>query len=108
MGDFDYIKQNRYLCTYHIILRTMETVKISERGQVTIPYAIRARMNLKGGDTVAFVEEGEKVYVLNTALPAMQAIQQKMKGKGESVGFNTPDDVAAYIRSMREQTSNSE
>jgi AbrB family looped-hinge helix DNA binding protein len=79
----------------------METVKISARGQITIPYAIRARMNLRSGDTVAFVEEEGKVYVLNTSLPALQAIQQKMKGKGESAGFHTPDDVAAYIRSMR-------
>jgi AbrB family looped-hinge helix DNA binding protein len=81
----------------------METVKISARGQITIPYAIRARMNLKGGDTIAFVEDGGKVYVLNTALPALRAIQQKMKGKGESAGFNTPDDVTAYIRNMRKQ-----
>jgi hypothetical protein len=37
------------------------------------------------------------------SISAMQTIQQKMKGKGESVGFNTPDDVAAYIRKMRKQ-----
>ncbi|MDR3184860.1 MAG: AbrB/MazE/SpoVT family DNA-binding domain-containing protein [Prevotellaceae bacterium] len=81
----------------------METVKISARGQITIPYTIRARMNLKGGDTVAFVEDEGKVYVLNTALPALRAIQQKMKGKGESAGFHAPDDVTAYIRNMRKQ-----
>ena len=81
----------------------METVKISARGQVTIPYAIRAKMNLKSGDTVAFVEEKGKIYVLNSSLSAMQTIQQEMKGKAESAGFNTPDDVAAYIRSMRKQ-----
>jgi hypothetical protein len=38
----------------------------------------------------------------------LRAIQQKMKGKGESVGFNTPDDVAAYIRNMRKQTGSGE
>jgi AbrB family looped-hinge helix DNA binding protein len=81
----------------------METVKISARGQVTIPYAIRAKMNLKRGDTIAFVEEEGKVYVLNTSLPALQTIQQIMKGKGKRAGFNTPDDVAAYIRNMRKQ-----
>jgi AbrB family looped-hinge helix DNA binding protein len=81
----------------------METAKISARGQVTIPYAIRSKMNLKSGDTVAFVENEGKVYMLNTALPALQTIQQRMKGKGESIGFNTPDDVAAYIRNMRKQ-----
>ena len=43
----------------------MEKVKISARGQVTIPYAIRAKMNLKSGDTVAFVEEKGKIYVFN-------------------------------------------
>jgi AbrB family looped-hinge helix DNA binding protein len=81
----------------------METVKISARGQITIPYAIRAKMNLKSGDTVAFVEEDGKVYVLNTSLLALQTMQQKMRGMAESAGFNTPDDVAAYIRNMRKQ-----
>jgi AbrB family looped-hinge helix DNA binding protein len=81
----------------------METVKISARGQITIPYAIRAKMNLRRGDTVAFVEEEGSVYVLNTSLPALRTIQQTMRGKGENVGFNTPDDVVAYIRNMRKQ-----
>jgi AbrB family looped-hinge helix DNA binding protein len=82
----------------------METVKISARGQITIPYNIRAKMNLRSGDTVAFVEEEGKVYVLNTSLPALRTIQQKMKGMAESAGFHTPDDVASYIRNMRKQT----
>jgi AbrB family looped-hinge helix DNA binding protein len=82
----------------------METVKISARGQITIPYAIRTRMNLKSGDTVALLEKEGKVYVINPSLPALRTIQQKMKGKGESVGLNTPDDVTAYIRNMRKQT----
>jgi AbrB family looped-hinge helix DNA binding protein len=81
----------------------METVKISARGQITIPYAIRAKMNLKSGDTVAFVEEEGKIYVFNTSLPALRTIQQKMRGMAESAGFSTPDDVTSYIRSMRRQ-----
>ncbi|MDR1023785.1 MAG: hypothetical protein LBL94_11040 [Prevotellaceae bacterium] len=43
-----------------------------------------------------------------SAFPALQTIQQKMMGKGESVGFNTPDDVAVYIRNMRKQANSSE
>jgi AbrB family looped-hinge helix DNA binding protein len=82
----------------------METVKISARGQITIPRGIRKKMNLKSGDTVAFVEEEGKVYVLNTSSHALLTIQQQMKGKGENVGFNTPDDVAEYIRTMRKET----
>jgi AbrB family looped-hinge helix DNA binding protein len=81
----------------------METVKISARGQITIPNAIRARMNLKNGDTLAFVEQEGKIYVLNASVPAMKAMQQKMKGKARDAGFNTPDDVAAYIRNMRKE-----
>jgi hypothetical protein len=37
-------------------------------------------MNLKSGDTIAFVEEGGKVYVFNTSASALQTIQQQMKG----------------------------
>jgi AbrB family looped-hinge helix DNA binding protein len=96
-----------------IIRKTMriETVKISTRGQITIPNAVRARMNLNGGDTVALIEEDGKIYVLNTSTPslktlqhlsALKTIQQQMEGEAEKAGFNTPDDVAAYIRNMRQ------
>jgi AbrB family looped-hinge helix DNA binding protein len=90
----------------------METVKISARGQITIPYAIRKKMNLKGGDTVAFVEKEDKIY-LETTQPQMKsretiqrqmrglkAIQHQMQGKAKNAGFNTVDDVTAYIEQI--------
>jgi AbrB family looped-hinge helix DNA binding protein len=88
----------------------METVKISARGQITIPNAMRTRMNLKCGDTVALIEEEGKIYILNTSTPlkikqhltALKTIQQQMEGKAEKAGFNSPDDIAAYIRKMRQ------
>jgi hypothetical protein len=56
----------------------------------------------------ALVNNRTMVTVKISALSALRAIQHKMKGKGESVGFNTPDDVAAYIRNMRKQANSSE
>jgi AbrB family looped-hinge helix DNA binding protein len=91
----------------------METVKMSARGQITIPNAMRARMKLKGGDTIALIEgeENGEIYISNTStsslkiiqhLSSLKAIQQEMEGEAEKAGFNTPDDVAAYIRNMRQ------
>jgi hypothetical protein len=35
-------------------------------------------------------------------LSALKTLHQQMEGEAEKAGFNTPDDVAAYIRNMRQ------
>jgi AbrB family looped-hinge helix DNA binding protein len=38
--------------------------KITSRYQVTIPAEVRSKLKISVGDTLAFVEEGDKVYVM--------------------------------------------
>jgi AbrB family looped-hinge helix DNA binding protein len=38
--------------------------KVGRRGQVTLPRAIRRRLNLQEGDRVAYVSRGEEVVLL--------------------------------------------
>ena len=40
----------------------MELAKITSKGQITIPSAIRKMLGVKDGDKVLFVQEGEDVY----------------------------------------------
>jgi hypothetical protein len=60
---------------------------------------------IKNSDTVAFIEEEGKIDVLNSTMSALSAtktIQQEMEGEAEKAGFNTPNDVVAYIKNMRQ------
>ena len=41
--------------------------KVSSKGQINIPIAIRSRLNLKEGDKVIFIVDGNGVRMLNAS-----------------------------------------
>ncbi len=63
--------------------------KISTRGQLAVPKAIREKLNIKEGDTVFFEEKHGKVYIrkvknfldLEGTLPLPKLPIEKMKEK---------------------------
>ena len=82
----------------------MELAKLTSKGQITIPRDIRKKMNLKTGDKILFFEENGKYFLQNSAsiaLKALEDFQNIMKGEAEKAGFNNPDDVVKYIKSLR-------
>src|SRR5690554_1011410 len=81
----------------------MELAKISSKGQITIPIEIRKKLNLKEGDKVLFVEEGDNIFVLNASLFALKEIQQNMKGEAEKQGFSSEEDANKYVEKIREE-----
>ncbi|GEN32928.1 AbrB/MazE/SpoVT family DNA-binding domain-containing protein [Aneurinibacillus danicus] len=50
----------------------MEVSRISSKGQVTIPKAIRNRLHLDDGDHVAFIVENGKVFITKASVVALQ------------------------------------
>jgi antitoxin PrlF len=79
----------------------MEVARITSKGQVTIPRDIRVKMDLKKGDKILFFEENGRYFLQNSASIALKNIQDIMKGEAERAGFNNPDDVVKYIKSLR-------
>lgn len=45
----------------------MEMAKVSAKGQINIPIAIRKLLNLNEGDKVLFIVDGESVRMLNAS-----------------------------------------
>jgi AbrB family looped-hinge helix DNA binding protein len=43
----------------------MDIARVSIKGQVTIPVEIRRKLDLKEGDKVVFMEQGDHVVLLN-------------------------------------------
>ncbi len=48
----------------------MDTSTVTQKGQVTIPAAVRRKLGLRTGDRVAFVQDGDRVLV--------QAVEQNV------------------------------
>ncbi|WP_147623333.1 AbrB/MazE/SpoVT family DNA-binding domain-containing protein [Treponema denticola] len=82
----------------------MELAKLTSKGQITIPLAIRNMLGLKTGDKVFFEESRGKVYITNASQITLANIQTQMQGEAEKAGFQTEDDVIAYIKELRQKS----
>lgn len=79
----------------------MELAKVTSKGQITIPLAIRKSLQLKTGDKVFFEEHKGRIYIANSSQIALSLVQKKMAGKAKKAGFETEEDVVAYIKELR-------
>ena len=79
----------------------MELAKVTSKGQITIPLVIRDMLGLKSGDKVFCEEIKGKVYIANASQITLSNIQTQMRGEAEKAGFQTEDDVVAYIKELR-------
>ena len=68
------------------------------------PLAIRNMLGLKTGDKVFFEESRGKVYITNASQITLANIQTQMQGEAEKAGFQTEDDVIAYIKELRKKS----
>jgi AbrB family looped-hinge helix DNA binding protein len=79
----------------------MEIAKVTSKGQVTIPLMIRNLLRIKTGDKIFFEEDDGKIYITNASLVTLSSVQSEMKGEAEKAGFESEDDVVAYIKELR-------
>ena len=79
----------------------MELAKITSKGQITLPIAIRRQLNLKDGDKVAFIEKNGQYNIVNPTILAFENIQKAMRGEAERLGLKDVDDVVAMIKEIR-------
>jgi AbrB family looped-hinge helix DNA binding protein len=79
----------------------MELAKITLRGQITIPVAIRNRLGVKDGDKVVFIEENGRVIMENSVRLALKDVQDAFRGEAERLGLKNEQDVVAMIKEAR-------
>lgn len=78
----------------------MEVAKMTSKGQLTVPKAIREKLNLESGSKVVFIQMGDDLVVRN----AESMVKSAKHGSPDTeVGFYrlTPDAYSAF-RSMQE------
>ena len=81
----------------------IDTAKVMAKGQITIPKDIRDVLGVASGDRVTFVVEGNTVRMINSAVYAMQMLQQEMAGEAERTGLTSEEDVIALVKELRNE-----
>ena len=81
----------------------VDNAKVMAKGQVTIPKDVRDILGVASGDRVTFVVEGNTVRIVNSAVYAMQMLQQEMAGEAERTGLDSEDDVVALVKELRNE-----
>lgn len=81
----------------------MELAKLTTKGQITLPIAIRRSLSLKDGDKVAFIERNGQYVLLNPTKLAFEEAQKAFEGEAERLGLKDIDDVVALIEEVRKE-----
>ena len=81
----------------------MDMARISVKGQVTIPIAIRKMLAIKEGDKVVFAEKDGNIVLLNSNRLAFEEFQRDMAGEAERVGWTNEQDVVDFCKEIRRE-----
>lgn len=79
----------------------VDNAKVMSKGQITIPKDIRKVLGVSNGDRVTFIVEDNTVRIVNSAIYAMQMLQNDMRGIAAEAGILSEDDVASLISDLR-------
>ena len=81
----------------------MELAKVTTKGQVTIPKAIRDLLNLKEGSKIIFIQKGNDIVIKNSAMLSLEKLQDAFDGEAERLGLETEEDVVEMIKEFRKK-----
>lgn len=84
----------------------VDNAKVMAKGQVTIPKDIREVLGVTNGDRVTFIVEGNSVRIVNSAVYAMQVLQNEMAGDAKLAGLTSDEDVIALVKELRDEDEN--
>ncbi len=79
----------------------MELAKVTSKGQITIPIAIRNALGIREGDKVLFMEEGDRVILTNASTNALLKAQEAFQGMAEELGIKNEQDVIKLVKEIR-------
>ena len=81
----------------------VDNAKVMAKGQITIPKDVRDVLGVSNDDRVTFIVEGNTVRMVNSAVYAMQVLQQEMTGEAERTGLISEEDVVALVKELRSE-----
>lgn len=79
----------------------MELAKVTSKGQITIPVAIRNALGIREGDKILFMEEGDRVILTNASTNALLKAQEAFQGVAEEFGIKDEQDIIKLVKEIR-------
>jgi len=79
----------------------VDSAKVMAKGQINIPKDVRVALSVGAGDRVTFLIDGNDVRIINSALYAMEILQNQMVGEAQKIGLKNDEDVVALVKSFR-------
>ena len=80
----------------------MNLAKLSSTGQITVPVEIRRLLNLKEGDKILFMKNGNGEIVINNAsINAIRKAQKAFLGVAEELGNPSEDEIQSWVDEVR-------
>lgn len=84
----------------------MELAKVTTKGQITIPKSIRDKLELKEGSKIIFLQKGEDIVIKNSAMLALEKMQDEFEGEAERLGIKDEEDVVKLVKEFRKERKN--
>jgi AbrB family looped-hinge helix DNA binding protein len=81
----------------------MELAKITTRGQITLPIAIRKKLNVSEGSKVVFLEDKGRIIIENAGMLALKDAREAMRGVADGLGIKNEQDVVDMIKEVRKE-----
>ncbi len=79
----------------------MELAKVTTKGQITIPKSIRKLLDLKEGSKILFIKKGDDIVIQNSAMLALEKIQDSFSNEAQRLNIKTEQDVVNLIKDFR-------
>jgi len=83
----------------------MELAKITLRGQITIPVAIRKKLGVKDGDKVVFIEENGRIIMENSAGIALKTVRSAFRDETKLTGSKDAHGIGKELRHKKREKS---
>ena len=84
----------------------VDNAKVMAKGQITIPKDVRKVLGVTSGDRISLIVEGNTVRIVNSAVYAMQMLQNEMIGEAERAGLTSDEDIMALVKELRNEDEN--
>jgi len=81
----------------------MELAKLTSKGQLTVPVAIRKKLRLKEGDKVVFLSDDDGIRIMNASVMALEKVRKAFAGEAERLGLKTEQDIVDIVKEIRKE-----
>ena len=79
----------------------IDLAKVTKKRQVTIPKVIRDILGLNDGSKVLFIKKGDDIVIKNSAMVALEKIQNAFDGEDMGLALTNEDDLVQIIKQFR-------